>query len=44
VRYVQLRGETHLSLPLRIDLLAGPLSQWLPQQRACPAFALPAGG
>lgn len=42
VRYVELPGETHLTLPLRIDLLAEPLSQWLPQRRACPAFALPA--
>ncbi len=42
VRYLEMPEETHLTLPLRIDLLAEPLSQWLPQTRDCPAFALPA--
>ena len=42
VRYLEMAEETHLTLPLRIDLLADPLAQWLPQARDCPAFALPA--
>ncbi len=42
VRYLEMPGETHLTLPLRIDLLAEPLSRWLPQARDCPVFAVPA--
>ena len=42
VRYLEMPGETHLTLPLRIDLLAEPLSRWLPQARDCPMFAVPA--
>jgi pimeloyl-ACP methyl ester carboxylesterase len=41
-RYVEMPDETHITLPLRIDLLADPLAQWLPQSAECPAFALPA--
>ena len=41
VRYLEMAEETHLTLPLRIDLLAEPLARWLPQARDCPAFALP---
>ncbi|WP_434982898.1 alpha/beta fold hydrolase [Xanthomonas arboricola] len=39
--YVELPGETHLSLPLRLDLLGGPIDQWLAQTQQdpghCPA-------
>ncbi|MFT3897218.1 MAG: alpha/beta fold hydrolase [Thermomonas sp.] len=41
-RYLEMPGETHLTLPLRVDLLAEPLSQWLPSHAECPAFTLPA--
>ena len=42
VRYLEMQDETHLTLPLRIDLLSEPLSRWLPQHADCPVFALPA--
>lgn len=41
VRYLEMPEETHLTLPLRIDLLAEQLSQWLPRNAEYPAFALP---
>ena len=44
VRYLELPDETHLTLPLRIDLLAEPLSQWLSRHAECSALALPAAG
>ncbi|NIJ90556.1 pimeloyl-ACP methyl ester carboxylesterase [Xanthomonas campestris] len=45
--YVELPGENHLSLPLRLDLLGGPIDHWLAQVQRdpghCPAPpALPA--
>jgi pimeloyl-ACP methyl ester carboxylesterase len=42
VRYLEFPDETHITLPLRIDLLAQPLAQWLPRHADCPVFALPA--
>lgn len=42
VRYFEIPQETHLTLPLRIDLLAGPLSRWLPRHEDCPVFEAPA--
>ena len=42
VRYLEMQEETHLTLPLRIDVLAEPMARWLPQYADCPAFALPA--
>jgi pimeloyl-ACP methyl ester carboxylesterase len=42
IRYLEMPDETHITLPLRIDLLADPLAQWLPQSAECSAFALPA--
>jgi hypothetical protein len=42
VRYLEMPEETHLTLPLRIDLLAEPLARWLPRHAECPVFALPA--
>jgi pimeloyl-ACP methyl ester carboxylesterase len=41
-RYLEMPEETHLTLPLRIDLLAEPLARWLPRHAECPVFALPA--
>ncbi|WP_281286191.1 alpha/beta hydrolase [Pseudoluteimonas lycopersici] len=41
-RYLEMPEETHLTLPLRIDLLAEPLARWLPRHGDCPAFAMPA--
>ncbi|KLD69561.1 alpha/beta hydrolase family protein [Xanthomonas pisi] len=39
--YVELPGENHLSLPLRLDLLGAPIDHWLAQVQqgpgACPA-------
>lgn len=39
--YVELPGENHLSLPLRLDLLGGPIDHWLAQTQQdpdhCPA-------
>lgn len=29
VRYLELEGENHMSLPMRIDLLADPLAAWM---------------
>ncbi|MBO9766171.1 MULTISPECIES: alpha/beta hydrolase family protein [Xanthomonas] len=45
--YLELPGENHLSLPLRLDVLGGPIDQWLAQVQQdpshCPApQALPA--
>ena len=41
VRYLKCRANPpHFAL--RIDLLAEPLSRWLPQARNCPMFAVPA--
>ena len=42
VRYLEMPEETHLTLPLRIDVLAEPMARWLPQHTDCPVFALPA--
>lgn len=44
VRFVELEGETHLTAPMRIDLLAGSIADWLDalQEPRCPSFALPA--
>jgi pimeloyl-ACP methyl ester carboxylesterase len=36
VRYLELAGESHLSLPVRIDLLADPLADWLRDASHCP--------
>ena len=41
VRYVELPNESHLSLPVRIDLLADPVAAWLQDSTDCPAFAAP---
>lgn len=39
-RFVPLAGETHLTAPLRIDLLAAPLADWFAQlpRTPCPLF------
>ena len=46
VHYIELRGEDHISLPLRLDLLGGVVDDWLAHDDhvggACPAPALPA--
>jgi len=46
VHYLELRGEDHISLPLRLDLLGGVVDDWLAHDDhaggACPAPALPA--
>jgi pimeloyl-ACP methyl ester carboxylesterase len=46
VHYIELRGEDHISLPLRLDLLGGVVDDWLAHDDhaggACPAPMLPA--
>ena len=42
VRYAELPNESHLTLPLRIDLLAAPVSSWLQDIATCPSFTAPA--
>ena len=44
MRYLELPEETHFTLPARIDLLAGPLADWLRAADRCPAFVLPQSG
>ncbi|MFT4249641.1 MAG: alpha/beta fold hydrolase [Pseudomonas sp.] len=43
--YIEMRGENHLSLPLRLDLLGGVVDDWLAQDgsghASCPAPELP---
>lgn len=45
VHYIELRGEDHISLPLRLDLLGGVVDDWLAHDDhvggACPAPELP---
>lgn len=43
VRYAELPDETHMTLPLRMDWLVGPLAEWLARAGAgkCTALALP---
>lgn len=45
VHYLELRGENHLSLPLRLDLLGGVVDDWLAQDgrghAGCPAPEIP---
>jgi pimeloyl-ACP methyl ester carboxylesterase len=45
VHYIEMRGENHLSLPLRLDLLGGVVDDWLAQDGSghakCPAPELP---
>lgn len=43
VRYLELEDETHLSLPMRIDVLGDPVAGWLDAVAAggCPALAIP---
>ncbi|WP_313275141.1 alpha/beta fold hydrolase [Stenotrophomonas sp.] len=45
VHYIEMRGEDHITLPLRVDLLGGVVDDWLahddPAGGACPAPALP---
>ncbi len=47
VHYLELHGEDHLSLPLRLDLLGGTVGHWLaqanPRQTDCPAPEPPPG-
>lgn len=45
--YIEMRGEDHITLPLRLDLLAGVVDDWMARdehhpQSACPAPQLPA--
>lgn len=47
--YIEMRGEDHITLPLRLDLLAGVVDDWMardahPPHSACPAPQLPAQG
>jgi pimeloyl-ACP methyl ester carboxylesterase len=44
VRHLELEEETHLTLPLRVDLLAPALAGWLPSTPRCPPLILPARG
>lgn len=39
--YLELPGENHLSLPLRLDLLGGPIDQWLAQVQQSPKHCPP---
>lgn len=43
--YIEMRGEDHITLPLRLDLLGGVVDDWLahddPAGGACPAPELP---
>lgn len=45
VHYIEMRGEDHITLPLRVDLLGGVVDDWLAHDDhaggACPAPALP---
>lgn len=43
-RFVALQDETHVTAPLRIDLLAAPLADWFAQvpRAPCPSFTAPA--
>lgn len=41
VHYFEVPEENHFTLPARIDLLAGPLANWLRAADRCPDFALP---
>jgi len=45
--YIEMRGEDHITLPLRLDLLAGVVDDWMAQdahhpRATCPAPQLPA--
>ena len=45
--YIEMRGEDHITLPLRLDLLAGVVDDWMARDEhhpksACPAPQLPA--
>ncbi|KAF1016239.1 MAG: 2-succinyl-6-hydroxy-2,4-cyclohexadiene-1-carboxylate synthase [Stenotrophomonas maltophilia] len=46
VHYIEMRGEDHITLPLRMDLLGGVVDDWLASDRAgsahCPAPEMPA--
>lgn len=42
-RYLEIPGEDHLSLPMRLDLLTPVIVEWL-EQPACPTSALVAAG
>ncbi|WNH50100.1 alpha/beta fold hydrolase [Stenotrophomonas aracearum] len=46
VQYIELRGEDHITLPLRLDLLGGVVDDWLAHDDhaggKCPAPGLPA--
>ena len=45
VHYIEMRGENHLSLPLRLDLLGGVIDDWLARDGSgdahCPAPQIP---
>jgi pimeloyl-ACP methyl ester carboxylesterase len=41
VRYLELEQDTHFTLPLRVDLLAPVLAQWLLSTVRCPPLILP---
>lgn len=41
LRYVELPNESHLSLPIRTDLLAKPIADWLVHAATCPMFVAP---
>ncbi|WP_447784876.1 alpha/beta fold hydrolase [Stenotrophomonas bentonitica] len=45
VHYIEMRGEDHITLPLRLDLLGGVVDDWLAHDEhaggSCPAPAIP---
>lgn len=42
VHYVEMRGEDHITLPMRIDLLGGMVGDWLARDGSGPAGTCPA--
>lgn len=42
VHYIEMRGEDHITLPMRIDLLGGVINDWLAGDAASPAGMCPA--
>lgn len=42
VQYIELRGEDHITLPMRLDVLGGVVDGWLSASRQAPAGLCPA--
>ncbi len=42
VHYIEMRGEDHITLPMRLDLLGGIVDDWLASDQSAPAGICPA--